>query len=49
MFQIEALTEEKMDARKRVKNGKSKNNVSNLHVAALMWMNHGENHDPAIS
>lgn len=26
-----------------------KEKSSNLHIAALMWVNHGENHDPSIS
>lgn len=26
-----------------------KEKSSNLHIVALMWVNHGENHDPSIS
>lgn len=37
------------EGRESSKNVKKKNNVGNLHIVALMWVNHGENHDPAIS
>lgn len=40
---------ETVGRRESSKNVKKKNNVGNLHIAALMWVNHGENHDPTIS